>query len=303
MDKTILVMGGAEDQHVQHMYHAIKDAGRDCYLLDTRQFPSHVQISWQAENSTGFLTLPNGKKTSFKDISAVYWRTINRIQVPQTGNADTDSLAYRDSMSTLRTLLNGCPARWVNSWQAYQFHQEKPLQLAKAAELGVRIPRSLISNSPQQVKSFVTSLDQAIYKPVYGGAHTEMINESMLDLNRLEKTLAISPVTIQEYVKGTNIRSYVIGDKIFSAELRSESVDFREDHSTELIPLELPETVTQWAFQVKKAFGLEWTAIDWRRNKQGDYYFLEANPSPMFLHFEKQTNMPITQSLVELLKM
>ncbi len=301
MNKIVLVMGGAEDQHVQHMYHAIKNTGQDCYLFDTRQFPSHIQISWLADNGTGTLKLPTGNEIAFKDISAVYWRTINKIDVPQTGDANLDALAYRDCMSTLRTLLNGCDAKWVNSWHAYQYHQEKPLQLAKAAELGITIPKSLISNSALKVKNFIKSIDRAIYKPVYGGAHTEFIDESMLDLPRLEKALAISPVTIQEFISGTNIRSYVIAEKIFSAELKSESVDFREDNTTQLIPLELPEHVSEWCFLIKSALGLEWTAIDWRRNEQGEYYFLEANPSPMFLHFEKQTQFPITNTLLELL--
>jgi hypothetical protein len=30
-------------------------------------------------------------------------------------------------------------------------------------------------------------------------------------------------------------------------------------------------------------------------------FFLEANPSPMFLHFEEKTGFPITQQLVKLL--
>jgi hypothetical protein len=46
---------------------------------------------------------------------------------------------------------------------------------------------------------------------------------------------------------------------------------------------------------------LEWTAIDWRLKPTGEYVFLEANPSPMFLNFEHQTGFPIIQKLVKLL--
>ncbi len=46
---------------------------------------------------------------------------------------------------------------------------------------------------------------------------------------------------------------------------------------------------------------LEWTAIDWRLTPQGEYVFLEANPSPMFIQFERRTSFPITQKLVNLL--
>ncbi|MER3476825.1 MAG: hypothetical protein C4287_10165 [Leptolyngbya sp. ERB_1_2] len=66
-----------------------------------------------------------------------------------------------------------------------------------------------------------------------------------------------------------------------------------------MIPLELPETIQQQCLAIAKAFFLEWTAIDWRRKPNGEYVFLEANPSPMFLHFEQQTGFGITAQLVK----
>nr|WP_199292214.1 hypothetical protein [Coleofasciculus sp. FACHB-712] len=52
---------------------------------------------------------------------------------------------------------------------------------------------------------------------------------------------------------------------------------------------------------IANALMLEWTAIDWHLKLTGEYVFLEANTSPMFLHFEPQTGFPITQELVKLL--
>jgi D-alanine-D-alanine ligase-like ATP-grasp enzyme len=67
------------------------------------------------------------------------------------------------------------------------------------------------------------------------------------------------------------------------------------------IAVDLPESVQQQCIAIAKALMLEWTAIDWRLKPTGEYVFLEANPSPMFLHFEHQTGFPITQKLVKLL--
>ncbi len=113
--------------------------------------------------------------------------------------------------------------------------------------------------------------------------------------------LSISPITLQEYIPGTNIRSYVIADSVYSAEIRSNSLDFREDYQAQLIPMDLPAQVRQDCLAIAKALYLEWTAIDWHRTPEGEYFFLEANPSPMFIHFEKQTGFPITDKLVNLL--
>jgi glutathione synthase/RimK-type ligase-like ATP-grasp enzyme len=113
--------------------------------------------------------------------------------------------------------------------------------------------------------------------------------------------LKLSPITIQAYISGTNIRSYVIGDSVYSAEIRSDGVDFRTDESANLIPVEIPKYVHQQCLAIKQALMLQWTAIDWRLQPTGEYIFLEANPSPMFIHFENQTGFPIAQELVRLL--
>ncbi|WP_144391585.1 ATP-grasp domain-containing protein [Pleionea sediminis] len=296
----VLVMGHARDQHAVHMLGALEAAGVQAELFDTSLFPMKAQLTWNPEESSGQIVLPNGNRLAFNDIHSVYWRTINSIKI-----ADVDPeqryLANRDAMSTLRTFLNGTPAKWVNSWKAYEYHKEKPLQLAHAARLGVKIPRSIVTNSPDDVLNFVKSVNKAIYKPVYGGAHTDYVSEELLDAERLKSALAVSPVTLQEYIAGTNIRTYVIGEETFSAEIVSGNVDFREDDSATLRPVELPEKLKALSIQVAREFDLQWTAIDWRRDETGEHYFLEANPSPMFIHFEKQTGYPITEKMVALL--
>ena len=159
--------------------------------------------------------------------------------------------------------------------------------------MGVNIPKTLISNDPNQVTAFVHSLDKVIYKPVYGGAHTQLVTEAHLEPQRLQLALSLSPATFQAYIPGTNIRTYVIGDTVFSAEIRSATLDFREDASAELLPISLPDAVHQQSLEITQALKLRWTAIDWRLTTAGDYLFLEANPSPMFIYFEQQTGYPI----------
>lgn len=88
---------------------------------------------------------------------------------------------------------------------------------------------------------------------------------------------------------------------MYSAEIRSGAMDFREDQAAELVNRDLPEEIQKLAISIREALYLEWTAIDWRLTPEGKYVFLEANPSPMFVYFEKQSNFPITESLIQLL--
>jgi glutathione synthase/RimK-type ligase-like ATP-grasp enzyme len=298
---NILVLGNSEDAHAVHIKQALSKAGATVDYLDTRLFPTQLRVSWQPDTQVGHLTLPEGRKLELQEIHSVFWRNFSGVDVPALKDSYQQRIAENDSMSALRSLMQACPARWVNSWQAYQFHKEKPLQLSKVKQLGVTIPATLITNDPEEVIQFTQYQGKLIFKPVYGGAHTQLVTESHLEPKRLSLALRISPITLQEYIPGTNIRSYVIDDSVYAAEIRSQALDFREDVQAELIALELPESIQQQCREIAKALMLEWTAIDWRKTPTSEYVFLEANPSPMFLHFEQQTGFPITEELLKLL--
>jgi glutathione synthase/RimK-type ligase-like ATP-grasp enzyme len=298
---NILILGDSSDAHAAHLHNALTQAGATVNYLNTRMFPTQLRMSWEPNTQMGTLKLSPENQLKFQDIHSVFWRSFAGVNVLPLEDTHQQTIALNDSMSALRTLMKACPARWVNSWEAYDFHKQKPLQLSQVKLIGVQIPKTLITNDPEQVIRFAKSYEKVIFKPVYGGAHTQILTESLLEPQRLDLALSFSPVTLQEYIGGTNIRSYVIGNSVYSAEIRSNFLDFREDVKAELIPVELPQAIQQQCQDIAKALYLEWTAIDWRQNCAGEYVFLEANPSPMFLHFERETGFPITQELVKLL--
>jgi glutathione synthase/RimK-type ligase-like ATP-grasp enzyme len=229
-------------------------------------------------------------------------RRISEPFIAPLQNSKKERIALDDSTTTLRVILKSSPAFWVNPWEiSYQIHEEKPLQLANAKKLGINVPATLTTNDPEQVIKFAESKGRVIFKPVCGGAWTQFLTEFHLEKKRLSLALKISPVTFQEYIPGTNIRTYVIGESVYSGEVNSNSVDFRQDKSAKLIPINLPERIHQQSLEIAKNFGLLWTAIDWRLTPAGEYVFLEANSNPLFLYFERQTGFPITQELVKLL--
>lgn len=298
---NILILGNASDAHAVHLNGALEQAGAIVHYWNTQDFPTQIQLSWQPHLGSGCLNISEGINIQLQDIHSIFWRNFTGVFVPQLNEPDPHQIALRDASSALRSFIQACPAHWVNSWRAYQFHQEKPLQLAKAKQVGVTIPATLISNDPNEVAAFARLHQDVIFKPVYGGVHTQRVTTEHLEPERLQKALRIAPITLQEYIPGTNVRSYVIGDSIYTAEIRSDQLDFRADPAAQLIPLETPESVRAQCLAIARAFWLEWTAIDWRVTPTGDYVFLEANPSPMFIHFEKQTGFPLTQELVNLL--
>ena len=298
---NVLILGDASDDHAVHLQQALMQTGATVDYFNTYLFPTQLQLSWTPNDLSGSLTLSSERQLNLRDIKSVFWRSFNGVGTPTFKDNEQQAIALDDSMSAMRSLMQACPARWINSWQAYQFHKEKPLQLKQVKDLGIKIPQTLITNHPEKVIQFAQNHAKVIFKPVYGGAHTQMLTEAHLEPKRLGLSLRLSPVTLQTYIPGTNIRTYVIADSVYGAEIRSPALDFREDSQAELIRVILPEAIQQQCLAIAKALSLEWTAIDWRLTPDGDYIFLEANPSPMFVYFEQQTGFPLTDQLVQLL--
>jgi glutathione synthase/RimK-type ligase-like ATP-grasp enzyme len=298
---AILILGNSKDTHAAHLNAAIAQTGTAVEYLDIAQFPTQLQMSWSPQTLDGILALPSGQRWPLSEIRSVFWRSLAAVRVPSLPDAQQQQMAVNDAMGLLRTVMQGTSMRWVNSWHAYQFHKEKPRQLAVVRQLGVTIPDTWVGNDAPAVLEFAQRHAKVIFKPVYGGAYIQPLTPQHLQLDRLRLALACSPITLQEYIPGTNIRTYVIGDRVYGAEIRSPSLDFRLDRGAELVPLGLPDSVVADCHAIAQALGLVWTAIDWRRRPDGQYVFLEANPSPMFIHFERQTQYPITQALVSLL--
>lgn len=297
----VMILGDSGDFHACHIRDALEATGKKALLLDISRFPEHIQLSWDPQSGAGHIDGLTERSLSFDDIGAVYWRTLKLPDFNALADREEWTIAHNDGFSLIRTLLLEPGIRWVNGYDAYRFHQVKPRQLSLASKLGALIPPTVITNNPRQVIDFIETWCPAIYKPVQGGAHTEMVTPEMLEPERLQKVLSLCPVTLQKYIEGTNIRTYVLGDNVYSAEIASEAVDFRTDMRAEVSPIQTPDAIAQLSKKLTSAFGMVWTAIDWRRDGRGTYHFLEANPSPMFYHFEQCTNYPITDDLVRLL--
>jgi glutathione synthase/RimK-type ligase-like ATP-grasp enzyme len=289
----ILLMGEADDPQVMRIADVLTEMQKDFTVFDSTFFPASHKLSYRpADNS---MQLQVGEHClAHNDIRSLYWRTLSP---PQSANP----IAVRDSASLLRSFLYSLGDRAKNSAEAVRFHQEKPRQLALVAQLGIQIPETYVGNDPNAIKAFCKRHSKVIFKPVTGGDYAQIVSEAHLANEHLQTSMNQSPLTLQAYVEGTNIRSYVLGDCIFSAEIRSAAQDFRTDEDAELIPVTLPDDIALQAKAICRTLGLAWSGIDWRRTPTNDYVFLEANPSPMFTNFEKRTQLPIAKHLAQLL--
>ena len=291
----IVLLGSASDPQVDAIAQQLVQMRADHVIWDSGKFPQTQQMSYFPLE--GQLKCRIGEnELSTSDVHSLYWRS---FQTP--GTAEKNHLARRDAESLVFSFLNLLGDRAVNSFDAIRFHREKPRQLAAVAAIGITIPETYVGNDADAVRTFCASHQHCIFKPVTGGDYATSVGPGHLSDEHLNRSLSQSPITLQRFVRGTNVRSYVIGDSLYSAEIRSSLDDFRLDPNSEIKPIELPDDIANQARLARQHLGLSWTAIDWRRDEEGKYFFLEANPSPMFVNFERRTGYPLSARLASLL--
>lgn len=298
--QTVLILGNEDDEHAVHMRNYLRHGRHDVEMLDSRCFPGQLTLTYDPQRQQGTMGLPHGRTLQFAEVKSVYWRNYSGVCVPTLPDPEQSWLAHNEARALFETILIQLSARWVNGWNAYWLHQTKPVQLARIAALGVRVPPTLLTNNPAAFTNFVAQHPPSIVKPVQGGDHTLRVNRSHLTSDSLSN-LCLAPVTVQSEIPGTNIRVFVIGERVLACEVRTNQLDYRSDPEAALLVHALPVAMEVMCRRIAREVHLLWTGMDFRLTPAGEYVFLEANPSPMFLGFEEQTHLPLTECLAELL--
>jgi glutathione synthase/RimK-type ligase-like ATP-grasp enzyme len=296
---TVLIMGHPQDEHAQMVGRVLRYRGVDTYTIDSSDFPAFPELAC-SPGGDGFVLRPRGcpRFLAAAEVSSVYWRNYNRIPKIALSDPEQAHIAQNDARGLFESFLGSNEFRWVNGLNGFELHQRKPLALKKVAALGVTIPRSIITNSPEALREFCVTDRSYIFKPVQGGAHAQRLESSQLSPDHLE-LLRLAPITVQEEVRGTNIRVFVAGQNILACEVRSSSLDFRDDPRPAIIEHKLPSSIVAQSLRIATELHLNWTGIDYRLNEEGEYVFLEANPSPMFIGFEAASGVRITDMFVD----
>ena len=297
---TIAILGGLDDDHASFMLQHLTQKGQDAILLDSRRFPNELRLTLDPRSDQWTIHLPGGRRVNQGEIRAIYWRCYSGIPHPGLPNEEQAFIAQNDARSLFESFLVTYPTRWVNGWNGYQLHQTKPAALRIASSLGVPVPATCLTNDPQAVQEFAASHPRSIFKPIQGGAHTRPLSPRHLAVENLAH-LRFAPVTVQEKIPGTNIRVFVAGEEVLACEVQSESLDFRDTPDPRIIPHDLPDSIAKQSGRIAQELHLIWTGMDFRLTPDGNYVFLEANPSPMFLGFESRSGLPLTDALTRLL--
>nr|WP_329958315.1 hypothetical protein [Paenibacillus allorhizosphaerae] len=250
----------------------------------------------------------SGKRIRLSETRTVWWRRPRLPDAPTEQRVGEISEFVRSEWEHFIEGLEGfANVRWVNLPSSNRLAARKGIQLAAAHKLGLRIPRTIVTNDAQRVREFADEGYALVYKRIGSAPRPLTATKDLLpsDLERLH-VLTACPAIFQEKIEARlDIRVTAIGPDLYAAEIDSQSgsspLDWRFDHSVPFRPHRLDQEVEYRLKALLERLGLFYGAIDLRLTPEGEYVFLEINPSGQYLFVELLSGIPLTERMAEYL--
>ncbi|WP_206507766.1 MvdC/MvdD family ATP grasp protein [Streptomyces chrestomyceticus] len=257
----------------------------------------------------------SARGVDLSEVRAVWWRKPTPFAFPETMSGPEQAFATSQAKRAVGGVLGSLPGvLWVNRPER-NADCTKPRQLAAAAEAGLCVPETLITNNPADVPPFAERCGGRIVTKVLGGiVHTENNTRGQLYTHRVppeqwaDPRIALTAHLFQREItdKAYEIRVTVVNDQTFPVAIHAPagpaSLDWRRDsdslhYSTALLPPEVQRGIETLMWRLELVFA----ALDFIVDRNGTHYLVDVNPGGQWAWIG-QTRDAITHALANLLE-
>lgn len=298
----IIILAHETDSHTAPIKWALERAGY--------QVACWPGVSWTEQQQASMLLDDQPRLALGQDViepGDVIWvrRLEQPIGNPKVHEADKKfaEMEYRSFHHCVAYGLETLPVWVINRFSASSVIKNKWVQLQFARSCGLRVPKTLMSNSPKGVKDFLDhnpnrtigkSFTPHVWQPqsVGGIAVTETF-ELTRDQLPAEEVFTYAPGIYQDMVvKQFDIRTVLMGERVYSYALHNpmKALDWRQDAGRGKIEVEIvptPRDVERGIVAFAKKSGLCFGSIDFAVDMQGNWWFLEINERGQFLWLDQ----------------
>lgn len=204
---------------------------------------------------------------------------------------------------------------WLNDPDKNHIAENKIIQLNKAQEIGLRIPKTCITNSKSEAIRFIDENNNQVVAKALSLPLIEKREQDYFIFTNIidavddipEDEFNISPTIFQELLmKKIDYRVTIVGENCFSVKVIRESnkgvpTDWRLlKKGIRFMSCEIPSDIEKKCVKIVKEFGLVFGAIDLVKTSNG-FYFLEINPNGEWAWLQKEAKLPIAEAIVDTL--
>ncbi len=318
----VLIVTGEFDTHADLLVKQLRQRGLQPLRLHPEDYPKNLVSSVEFTEPERIIRLrAHGKDWDISKVRSVWLRRLMPTTVP-----DEIEPAYRNAVRAggrafidgLYHLLRDC--LWVNPLAATRMSDNKMWQIQCALDVGFRVPRTIITNDPRQLREWAMPIERVIVKPLavpFSGSpkmqavdmNRGFIYTAEIDIRQMEESdlnlLSPCPYIFQERIDiHTEVKVVYIAGQTYTAgyRRRTRDVDWRrgqDPHGWEVFPL--PPGVENMVHSLAQSLGLSFFVLDLAVDKDGAFHFLEVNVQGQWYFIEISTGLPLLDSFTSLL--
>lgn len=243
--------------------------------------------------------------------SVLFRRPVFLREYGEDGCSPLERFSRHQWAAFVRNLLLFHEARWINDPVATYRAEHKAVQLSVAARLGFAVPPTQVTNAPHpdvlSDKSSHVALKGLDTVMLRDGGHEVFGFTTFEDQSALEPNAWRSaPATVQTALMNKlDIRVTVVEHEVFAASISTSgqaiSGDWRAYKAgADFYEYSLPEETACRCKQLARELGLRFGGID-LAFEQGEYYFLEINPTGEWAWLVDGAGIPIDEAITQAL--
>ena len=307
----ILAVSYPGEEHTAGVVECLRQRGREVVQIDLADFPAcGLSLVWCDGVPAEYWLETSAGQVNVSSADVGWWRRVQPFRIDPAIRSEQERLFVNSETSqAVYGMLDALQCPWVNPREADAAAHHKPYQWTVAKEVGLRVPRTRVTNRPEEAKSFIEAVGigktvfKAFLASIDAWRETRLVERG--DLDRLE-LVRYAPVIFQEFIEGVDLRVTIIGDAVFAAEIDARNTRYPVDMrmvvgEASVRPVELEASVRRRLLDLQARLSLVYGAIDLRRTSSGEYYFLEVNPAGQWHFVEQRTGLPITQAMADYL--
>lgn len=303
--KKVVIFSNSRDEHTHVLVDIIEKMGGRVYRVDTDRLSTHFKFHLNFDHSPHFICeTPVGTFNS-EEIQSVWMR--RPFYTGFKKQSVYDELIFHETFETLRAIPHffSRSTKVVDLPSKVTIASRKLESLLFASEMGLKIPKTLVTTSVEEAKSFISSLnDDVIVKAIDNGVATYKEDALSIPTSKVKKDADLTlirncPTLFQENVKKKlELRITVIGKKVFPVAFNTQhipeaQVDFRKSlFKIDQVPhnlVKIPKKLEEQLLSFLEHYGLHYGAIDMALTPEGEYIFFELNPAGQFLWMDDVT--------------
>ncbi|MEM9454566.1 MAG: MvdC/MvdD family ATP grasp protein [Myxococcota bacterium] len=318
MPLVLLLTHRRDSFTIDRVHAAVERLGATAVRVDTDRFPAELSLGVRITGGllTGRLH-GDGRTIDLGEVGAVWMR---RLWPP--GGLEALAPRWRETshhhshlaLTQLLPLLSH--ARWLDRIDRQLAAESKPRQLVEAAQVGLTVPDTLITNASGEVQRFdreqgplVTKLLEPVTYDMEGGRGDFMYTSRVTtrDLAAMDGLRWVPQIFQPEVPKAKELRVVVVGDHVFVGAIDTRAsargtVDWRRLRANEGPPWEpaqLPPPVVTATRALLDRFGLTFGVLDFIVTPAGEHVFLDLNPAGEWGWLERDLDLPISEAIAQ----